>query len=376
MLALVRGVVQGILSERPGAQEVHVRVGDTLRRAINYPPLTGEVCTGDTVILNTWAVELGLGTGGTDFVMAVDRNKQEADPPGHIMKLRYTPVQTPVLAAEAPESPHHAVLVEKTTLGTAPVVCAELHSQVPAIAAAAKWETRGEAHIVYVMTDGAALPLGLSRLVPEMRSRGLIDAVVTCGQAFGGDYEAVNIYSALIVARYAAAADIIIVSQGPGNTGTSTPLGFSGIDQGIALNAAFSLDGTPIAAVRLSFADPRPRHVGLSHHTQTVLSCVVLSSVLVPIPKLGAQQNATLRRHLEDRGILHRHEVIKVNAEPGIEALLDSGINVTTMGRTVDQERPFFLAAAAAGLVAGQWFTGTRDNWTPTMPRAAREKPS
>lgn len=376
MLAFAQGIVTDILTERPGAQEVTVRVGDDTRRAINYPALSGPVAVGDTVWINTWAVEMKLGTGGLDFVVATSRAPRHADPPGHIMKLRYTPVQLPVLSAEAPESPHHAVLENQTMLGGVPVVCAELHSQVPAIAAAAKWETRGEATIVYVMTDGAALPLGLSRLVPEMRNRGLIDAVVTAGQAFGGDYEAVNIYSALAVARHAAGADIIIVSQGPGNTGTGTPLGFSGIDQGIALNAAASLDGTPIAAVRLSFADPRPRHVGLSHHSQTVLGCVALCSVLVPIPKLSPSENSTLLKHLIDRGIIRRHEVIKVNAEPGIEALLDTGLQVTTMGRTIAEERPFFLAAAAAGLVAGQWFTGTRDNWTPATPKSSREKSS
>jgi hypothetical protein len=292
------------------------------------------------------------------------------------MKLRYSPAQLPVLASEAPESPNHEAVAAFTGLGAAPVVCAELHSQVPAIAAAAKWETRGEARIAYVMTDSAALALGFSRLVPAMRAAGLLDAVVTAGQAFGGDYEAVNLFSALAVARCAARADVIIVCQGPGNTGTQTALGFSGIDQGLALNAATSLDGTPIAAARLSFADPRPRHVGLSHHTLTVLLRVALCPALVPLPRLPQTQAAGLRRALDDVGLLRRHEFITVLAEPGLEALLDSGIPVTTMGRAIEQERPFFLAAAAAGLVAGQWFTGTKDNWTPVRPRIrARSEP-
>jgi len=374
MLAQARGTVERIVCERPGAQEIVVRVGDESRHAISYPQLVGEVHIDDMVILNTWAQEMGLGSGGSDFVVAIDRLPREAEPPGHIMKLRYTPVQVPVLAAEAPESPHHEALRHFTTLQTVPVVCAELHSQVPAIAAAAKWETRGEARIAYVMTDGASLPLGLSRLVPEMRSRGLIDVVVTAGQAFGGDMEAVNIYSALAAARLAAEADIIIVAQGPGNTGTDSPLGFSGIDQGIALNAVSALDGTPIAAVRLSFADPRPRHVGLSHHTHTVLNCITLRSVLVPLPRLSGEQDEALRRSVEMGKIVRRHEVMTVDAEPGLEALLDSGIEVTTMGRGIEAERPFFLAAAAAGLVAGQWFTGTKDNWTTASPRRHRDK--
>lgn len=373
MLARARGVVRRVLSERPGAQELEVDVDGQLRRALAYTDLCGHVQPGATVLLNTWAVEMNLGTGGLDFVIASEPTPSEAEPPGHIMKLRYTPVQLPVLAAEAPESPYHEELRKFSTLGAIPVVCAELHSQVPAVAAAAKWETQGEATIVYVMTDGAALAAGLSRLLPEMRSRGLIDAVVTCGQAFGGDFEAINIYSALAVAAVAAKADIIIVGQGPGNTGTGTPLGFSGMDQGIALNAAAALDGTPIAVLRLSYADPRPRHVGLSLHTRTILSCATLSSVLVPVPRLTPQQNSALKKTLELAGIAQRHEIISVNAEPGLDALIDSGIPVTTMGRTVEQERAFFLAAAAAGLVAGQWYSGSRETSAPS--RQIRERP-
>src|SRR5262249_46401194 len=151
------------------------------------------------------------------------------------------------------------------------------------------------ARLVYVMTDSAALPIAFSRLAPALREKGLLDATVTCGQAFGGDYEAVNLYSGLAVAQAVAKADMIVVCQGPGHTGTGTPLGFSGIDQGIALNAAVALDGTPIAVARLSFADPRPRHVGISHHTRTVLQRIALGSVLVPIPRLPDMERSRWR---------------------------------------------------------------------------------
>jgi hypothetical protein len=195
------------------------------------------------VLLNTWAVELDLGTGGADFVIASeDQTTVDAAPVGHVMKLRYTPLQQPVLAAEAPESTWHSEVAGFQSLEMTPVVCAELHSQLPAIAAAAKWETHGAARVAYVMTDEAALPLAYSHLVRDLREKGLIDVTITSGQAFGGDYEAVNLYSALAVAKVAGKADIIIVGQGPGNTGTETPLGFSGIAQGIALNAVAALD--------------------------------------------------------------------------------------------------------------------------------------
>src|SRR5205823_5808213 len=126
-----------------------------------------------------------------------------------------------VLAVEAPESPHHEAIANFSSLSDRPVVCAELHSQVPAICAGARWGLREcgwprEPRIVYIMTDGAALPLALSRLVPQMQKAGLVQATITAGQAFGGDYEAVNLYSALAAARCVTEADIVIVCQGPG----------------------------------------------------------------------------------------------------------------------------------------------------------------
>lgn len=361
MRARARGVVIDISADREDIQEILVRVGEETRPAINYPRLTGRVQVGQSVALNTWAVELGLGTGGADFVVETGREEVREEPPGHIMKLRYTPMQLPVLAAEAPESPHHEALSTFQSLAATPVVCAELHSQLPPIAAAAKWEAKSGVRIAYIMTDGAALPIAYSRLVRALRERGLLDATVTCGQAFGADYEAVNLYSALAIASAVARADIIIVCQGPGGTGTATPLGFSGIDQGIALNAAAALEGTPIAVVRLSMADPRPRHLGISHHTLTILERVALCPALVPVPRLPGHGHSYWRRVLEDSNLLDRHEFFTVDAEGGLRALIDTGIQTTTMGRGIHEERAFFLAAAAAGQVAGQWVSGTLD---------------
>src|SRR5690606_18931997 len=130
---------------------------------------------------NTTAVVLGLGTGGFHFVLLTSRPERDpamdlresrpdgdgpddpagsgtgagartgrgrkADPTearprcagplaanprvtGHIMKLRYTPLQVRVLAAEEPASPHHGVLAGVRDLGGMPVVVVELHSQL------------------------------------------------------------------------------------------------------------------------------------------------------------------------------------------------------------------------------------------------------
>jgi hypothetical protein len=362
----VEGCVEAITAERPGAQEIVVRVDGALssphatRVALNLTALTDTVVVGDRVVLNTVAVELGLGTGGLDFVVAVlGRSEAEADLPGHILKLRYTPVQTPVLTVEAPENAHHDALRLFATLDDLPVVCAELHSQIPAICAAAKWalQTHGwprSPRIAYIMTDGAALPLALSRLVPQMKTYGLVEATITAGQAFGGDYEAVNLYSALAAAKEVVEADLVVVGQGPGNVGTGTPLGFSGVDQGLAINATASLGGVPIIVARISFTDKRHRHAGLSHHTLTVLKHIARAPALVPLPRLPKRQLQRLYDSLEAAGITETHEPITIDADQGLAALEACGLNVTTMGRSISEERPFFLAAAAAGLLAAQ----------------------
>ena len=367
MLRRIEGVVESITAERPGAQELLVRVAahaaeveTTLRPALNLTTLTGQVAVGERVLLNTIAVEMSLGTGGQDFVVTgLERSGERETPPGHILKMRYTPLQVPVLAVEAPESPHHDAIRLFAGLDDLPVVCAELHSQLPAICAAAYWacERQGSLRlprIAYIMTDAAALPLALSRLVPELKAHGLLTATITTGQAFGGDYEAVNLYSALAAAKAVIDADIIVVGQGPGTVGTGTALGFSGVDQGLAINAAASLGGLPIAVARISFADERRRHIGLSHHTLTVLTRIARAPVLLPLPRLSPTQNKALADMLEESGLAESHDPITIDAEQALSSLEARGLSVTTMGRSLNEERPFFLAAAAAGMLAAQ----------------------
>ena len=354
----IAGVVEAIAGEREGLQEISVRVtgGRELRRALVYTELVGAVAVGDAVLLNTVAVELKLGTGGVDFVVA--GNLRERDAPGHLLKLRYMPLQMPVLAVEAPESPHHAAIANFKDLHGLPVVCMELHSQLPAVCVGARFaflRRFGRApKIAYILTDGAALPLAFSHLVSQLRELGLIQVAITAGQAFGGDYEAINLYSALAAAKEVVGADMVLVGQGPGNAGTGTPLGFSGIDAGTALNAVSSLGGTAIFAPRVSFADERERHRGLSHHSQTILTRIALRPALVPLPRLPAPEAALLLRDFGAAGLFDLHCVASVDADAALSELLRLNLGVTTMGRAIEQERAFFLASAAAGILAAQ----------------------
>ncbi len=204
------------------------------------------------------------------------------------------------------------------------------------------------------MTDGAALPLTLSDLVATLRDRGLIDATVTCGHAFGGDFEAVSVYSGLAVARHVIGADAAVVVMGPGIVGTGTRLGFSGIEVGPVLDAVTGLAGDPIACLRVSFADERPRHQGVSHHTLTTLRVACRSRVTIPVPTVGGDPEARIRADLEAGGLTRRHDLVDVAPVGIVDRLTAHGLRINSMGRPAAEDPVLFEAAAAAGVLAAR----------------------
>ncbi|MDA8235186.1 MAG: DUF3866 family protein [Clostridia bacterium] len=357
MIRIRQGNVIEITGAAPGITNIIVEIDGKQERAVNLNDLTGPVKVGDRVILNTTALYKGLGTGGNHFVMANTAN-EEVDPPeaGHIMKMRYTPHQVKCLTVDEPDSPYHDAMAGFTGLKKMPVVVGTLHSQLPLIAAGIKKASQGRLRVVYVMTDGAALPMVFSNLVRELKAKGLVDATVTVGHAFGGDYEAINVYTGLIAAREVAQADVTVVTMGPGIVGTGTRYGFTGIEQGEIINAVNNLEGKAIAVPRISFADPRPRHQGVSHHTLTVLDKIALTRCIVPMPKMDKVKAYHVHKQLFDLGLTTKHHVMEdVDGWPAVEAVRDEyQVKVTTMGRRIEEDQEFFLAAGAAGLVAAQ----------------------
>ena len=341
------GVVTELLAQREGLQRVLVDLGGEPERAYVLTRLTGDVAPGDHVVVNTTAVELGLGTGGWHVVhWNLARSAWSEPGPGHIIKGRYTSLQADVGSAEE----HHAELADISSIDGLPVVASALHSQVAAIAVAAK-HTRPAIRVAYVMTDGAALPLALSDLVAELRSRGLIDVTITCGHAFGGDYETVSLYSALAVAEHLANADLAIVAMGPGIVGTNTRLGFSGIELGPILDATVGLGGRPIATLRASFADPRPRHQGVSHHTITALGIATRSRVTIAVPRVGGEREARLRSDLQAAALDDRHDVVAVDIPDIVAEFAAHDLHITSMGRAAADDPILFECAAAAGVL-------------------------
>lgn len=351
MASFARGKVVRVVEERADLVRVVVATGDDEMNASGFPSMLGPLRVGDEVVLNTTGITLGLGTGGEAFVLW-NLSAEELPEPGsgHIVKMRYTPWQTEVLSVEAPESPHHDALRSVTGIGAMPVVACGLHSQVPAVCAGIK-AAAPEAKVGYLMTDGAALPIAWSRTVPALKEAALLDVTATAGHAFGGDHEAVNVHSGLAALKHVESCSVVIAGMGPGVVGTGTALGFSAIEQATLLDATGALGGKPVACLRVSFADERERHRGLSHHTITALRMASRSGTRLVVPDLGGDENA-LVKELEEAGLTESFEVIVESGEPGVGLLRDRGLRVSSMGRSLDEIPELFLAAAAAGRVA------------------------
>ena len=342
-------MVSALRREWAGAVEVEVAVDGAAVSALAYPELTGRPQPGDRVLLNTGALYLGLGTGGYALVVALpDRLPPDRDGPGHLIKARYTPLQATVLGADEQGSPHHEILRDADDLDGIPVVVADLHSALPAVLAGYRGEGGFAARrAVYVMLDGAALPAWFSRTAAALRDAGWLAATVTVGQAFGGDLEAVTLHSGLLAARHVLGADLVVVSQGPGNLGTGTRWGFSGVAAGEAVNAAAVLGGRPVASLRISDADPRERHRGISHHSLTSYGRVALARADVVLPALPGEFGERVTAAAAP--LAARHNLVLVSVAGLADALRACPVRLSTMGRGLDEDLAYFLAAAAAG---------------------------
>src|SRR5664280_451285 len=290
--------VERLREQWPGAAIFDVRLtgaalvgaGSETIPALAYTDLVGRCQPGDRVLLNVNTLRRGLGTGGLALVVAIpDRLPADPNPtPGHVVKARYTPLQTIVLGVDEQESPHHGVLADASGIAAMPVIMADLHSAVPAILAGLR-QADSAVRAVYVMTDGGALPLAFSRTVAGLAEAGWLAGTITVGQAFGGDLEAVKIHTGLLAAAHVLKADVAIVAQGPGNLGTDSRWGYSGVATGEAINATAALGGRAVASLRVSEADGRERHRGVSHHSLTTYGRVAMAPADLPVPLLGGQ---------------------------------------------------------------------------------------
>lgn len=324
-LTLRRGRVSAIAERHAGL----VRLLVDGRPCVAYPRLTGPVAVGDDVLVNTQAADLGLGSGGFDVLHAnLTRGLGlAAAPDAHVTKLPYTPIQHAVAHAE--ELGDRAAPLDGT-----PVIACTLHSQVVPACAGFGEQPGG---VAYVQLAGGALPVSLSDALRALRRARLIDATVAVGPCLDGDVACVTVASALGWAAgqgYAA----IVCAIGPGIVGTASRFGHGAMAAAEALNAASSLGGWPILVPRLSVADHRERHRGLSHHTLAVLD-LCLGQVTVAWPSGFAEASPPAGT-----------ETVDVSGWQ--EAC--AGLPLASMGRGPADDPWLFAAAFAAGKLAGR----------------------
>jgi hypothetical protein len=303
-LSLRRGRVSAILEQHEGL--VRLEVDGVL--CVAYPSLTGPVELDDEVLVNVQARELELGTGGFDVLYAnltrgLDLPAEEG---AHVMVFPYTPLQH--------ARPHVEEEGELAAdLRGLPVVCCSLHSQVAPVCAAL-----AGLRVAYAQLAGGALPVSLSDTVRALRERGLVASTAAVAPCFDADVQCVSVASALGWAR--RGHDVVVCAIGPGIVGTGTRFGHGGVAAAEVANVALSLGGVPVIAARVSGADERPRHRGLSHHTEAVLALV--------------------------RG----EPVVGEDADGWREAC--EGLPLSHMGRGPDEDPEFFAAAYAGGVAA------------------------
>ena len=318
------GRVLAVRRRWSGAVELDVETPGGVLRALAYPELVGDPEPGDRVLLCSDGLINHVG------------DDEKKDPP--VKKFPNTGV-------DEEASPHRAVMAAATSLDGMPVVTADLHSALPAIVAGIRAD-QADCRVAYVMTDGGALPAWFSRTLDGLRDH--LVGTITTGQAFGGDLEASTVHTGLLAARHVLRADIAVVAQGPGNLGTGTTWGFSGVALGEAINAIGTLGGRAVGSLRVSDGDRRPRHRGVSHHTLTAYGKVALLPADLPVPdalepRLAAEVDAALAP------LAARHRLVRVPTAGLDEALRASPVPLSTMGRGLDADHAYFLTAAAAG---------------------------
>jgi hypothetical protein len=348
MLKLRRGRVSSVESvdDRLTRLTVELEDGSGPRPAVAYPRLTGPVATGDEVIVNVAAADLGLGSGGFDIVHCnLSRGLDGEGGEGHVMKLNYTSLQHPV-------RPLEEGLEDAPPAEGIPVAVLALHGHL-SCAVFALCTLVPEVRAGYVQTHGGALPGQLSDTVADMLDRDMLAAHVSAGPAHGAPAEAITVEGALDAGRRMG-WDCAFVGPGPGILGSASALGHGGLAALANAHAALAL-GSPVVLVpRLSSADPRDRHRGLSHHTDTVLR-MLLRPVRVPVPEgLSLPSGAALGRAAARSG----HEAAGVDVSELCDAYLGSGLPAATMGRSFEDDRDFLMAGLAGGALLAELISG------------------
>jgi hypothetical protein len=128
--------------------------------------------------------------------------------------------------------------------------------------------------------------------------------------------------------------------------GTGTRYGTTAVEVAPILDATTALGGVPILALRTSSGDPRERHRGVSHHASTTMGLGHTSWLVADQPELDEVAEAA------------PHRRVAVDPVQVGERFAAHDLQVTTMGRTYEEDVGFFQSAGAAGALAAAVLAG------------------
>jgi hypothetical protein len=102
-----------------------------------------------------------------------------------------------------------------------------------------------------------------------------------------------------------------------------------------------------VAALRISEADPRERHQGVSHHSLTALGRVALVGADIAVPRLDGPFGESVTAAVAPLSPPHR--LVAVEVDGLREAIAAAPVKASSMGRGLDEDPAYFLGCAAAG---------------------------
>lgn len=339
--------VKKIISKKKNKEIVEIiRDNGNIEKAINYISFVPNLKINDEIIINTTAVDLNLGTGGYHFVIEKINNKNIINKKkknknfGHIMKLRYTPLQLKTLSLSEEQGKFHKEMKNIIYLDDMKVIFIPLHSLLAPLLISYNYYNRDK-KTVFIMAEGGGLNLELSNEIYQLKEKNLLDSTITIANSFGGDYEAVNIFTALMASKLMK-ADLVVVGIGPGHVGTNTVLGFSGVEIAFYIQAVEILRGKSLLVPRISFTDKRIRHYLISHHTITLLKNLVINPIEVVFPNLKIIKNNIISLKKS------RHKLFYYNINKIYHILKESKYDFKSMGKTFKEDPIFFITAGLA----------------------------
>lgn len=355
MLNLETGRVIEIVYQDNKIQILNIENENNLlvEKAINYVQETGTCIIEDRVVINTVGNRLELGTGGYNLIYLNLSNKQDDKKVidrdnGHIIKMKYTPGQIRVKAVE--EYIESSIFNLQNKLPHIPVIYAILHSMISPLVTTIKY-IKQNAIITCVYTYGGAMNANNSFILNKLRKSGLIDNIITTGECYGGDYESINVTTGILFGLSKLKSDIIIVCCGPGVAGSSTFYGFSTFDFIGPIYIAKLLGLCPVLIPRISMADKRERHIGISMQSISILQTLDFP-IHLPLykDKEDIGEFDFIYNQLSMYGIINKHNVQFIN-EPVTKMVIENlDTDIRVMGRSYAEDPWFFKNCISAGV--------------------------